>query len=229
MSENNPPEGETVSKEQYNELVEKLANATQSKVNLVEEIKGLRETKQITEAEAAELRKKLEERSGTQASDEEVTPEKIAEITSQTVARILSEQDIQTAKANKEMAKAAFLEKYKEFAPENDEGGLKFSALENKLARFNLSGLKTQNDFMSVFEDARNLVVERSQVNDTGIDPNPLAPSGTGTPPKSGGDDKLSVKEMQIVERSFGGDKERFLKIKAKRPDYVASLLQYSL
>lgn len=224
------PETVTVPKEQYDEMVEKLADKTQATANLVAEITELREKKQLTEAEAEELRKKLSERDGSGAG-QDLNPDKVVEITSETVRKILADQDIEKAKANKRAALAAFQAKYKEFHPENDEGGLKLSALEKELENFNLSGLVSETDFLARFEKARNLVVGSGQVQpDGGTDPNPLPPNGGGSAPqaKESIDNQLTSKEMQIIDRTFGGDKERYLKIKAKRPDYVATLLQYS-
>jgi len=218
----------TVSKEQYNEIVEKLADATQSKVNLVAEIQELREKKQITEAEAEELRTKLAARTEPEPT-EGLNPEKVMEITSEAVRKILADKDLESAKANKKSAMAAFQAKYKEFHPENDEGGLRLAALERELNDFNLGGLVTEADFMTKFEKARSLVVGiQAPTSEDGTDPNPLPPNGGGNAgPREAVTTQLTSKEMKIVEQSFGGDKDRYLKIKAKRPDYVASLLQY--
>lgn len=219
----------TVPKAQYDEMVEKLADKTQTNSNLVAEIKDLREKKQLSDSEAEELRKKLEGRVDTPA-DGTITPEQIAEMVADASKKILTERDNETAKQNKDAALEEFFSKNKEFHPENDEGGLKFASLEKKLARFNLTGLKTKEDFMSVFEDARNLVVGTVKEVTPTVTP-PLPPHGGGThaaPVKEATDDKLSPKELEIIDRSFGGDKERYLKIKAKRPDYVQTLLAYS-
>lgn len=227
------PEDEkvTVPKKQYDEMVEKLASETQSKVNLVAEIKELREKKQLTEAEAEDLKKKLEQREVIVPDSTVLTPERIAEITTNTLRTALAEKDAEVAKANREAAMTEFLSKNKEFHPENDEGGLKLSALQRKLSRFNMEGLKTEPEFLSVLEDASRLVGIASKSKPVGTDPNPAAPMGArgGAQIQDAAGDNLSSKELQIIERSFGGDKERYIKIKTKRPDYVASLLQYSL
>lgn len=235
MSENSNPQGDetiVVPKAQYDEMVEKLADATQSKANLVAEIQELREKKQLTEAETEELRKQLEGRVDPPASTGEITPEKIAEMVTETAKKLLSERDNEAAKENQEAALNDFLSKHTEFHPENDEGGLKLSALQRKLERFNTSGLKSREDYAAVLEDARNLVFGGQPPRDEeGRNPNPLPPNGGGresAPVREAVDDRLTPKELQIIERSFGGDKERYLKIKAKRPDYVATLLQYS-
>src|SRR3990167_4636527 len=90
----------TVPKKQYDEMVEKLASETQSKVNLVNEIKELREKKQLTEAEAEDLKRKLTERREVPGS-EVLTPERIAEITNTTLRTALAEKDAEVAKTNR--------------------------------------------------------------------------------------------------------------------------------
>lgn len=220
----------TVLKKQYDEMVEKLASETQSKTNLVAEIKELREKKQLTEAEAEDLKKKLEQQKVVIPDSSVLTPERIAEITTSTLRMALAEKDAEVAKSNREAAMTDFLSKNKEFHPENDEGGLKLSALQRKLSRFNMSELKTQSDFLSVLEDASRLMSNGQGPKVLGEDPNPPTPNRGGTEvPVIDTDKSISSKEMKIIERSFDGDKERYLKIRAKRPDYVATLLQYSL
>jgi cell division septum initiation protein DivIVA len=221
-------EGE-VSKEAYNELVEKLANETQSKASLVAEIKDLREKKQISEAEAEAAREKLEAAKAAPASVEEFTPQRVAEVAEEAAQRVLRNREREEAKGNRAAAMDAFIAEHREFHPDNDEGSLKMAALERKLERFNLSGLQSVSDFKSVFEDASRLVGGIQPDNGSPENPNPLPPNGGGTSPKSAESTVLSSKEMKIIDRTFGGDKERYLKIKAKKPDYVASLLQYSL
>ncbi len=221
----------TLPRAKYDEIVEALANETQSKTNLVNEIKDLREKRQITETEAEELREKLKAKEDAPGEVVEITPETIASATSKAITEALAEKDSQDADSNREAALVKFKETHKEFHPDNDEGGLKFSAFEKKLKRFNLEGTVSERGFTSIFEDVRALVVGVTPAETPSLDPNPPAPSGdgSGTPPKEVGDDTLSSKELKIINDSFDGDKERFLKIRAKRPDYVASLLQYSL
>lgn len=228
----NPILDETVivPKKQYDEMVEKLADSTQSKTNLVNEIKELREKKQLSDAEAVELRKKLDAHSKEPLNPSDLTPEKIAEMTTETVSRILSERETQDSKDNLKTALDSFKAQYPEFHPENDEGGIKMAMLERKLGRFNITDLKTEKEFLLVLGDARKLVTNVSEPEGKGDNPNPL-------PPNSGGEGSkhrelyvtLTPKEWKIIENTFGGDKERYLKIKAKRPDYVDTLLQYSV
>lgn len=219
----------TLPKKEYDEIVGKLADKTQSEANLVSEIKELREKKQLTEAEAEDLKKKLEQRDAIVVDTKDLTPEKIAEIAANTMKSAFAERDNETAKANRTAAFTAFISKHKEFHPDNDQGGIKMAALERKVSQFNTGGLKTESDFLTVLEDASKLVGTTQAAKPIGSDPNPLAPIGTreGTYVPEASVDNLTSKEMKVIEQSFGGDKERYLKIKAKRPEYVATLLQY--
>jgi len=218
-----------VPKKQYDEMVEKLADSTQSKTNLVNEIKELREKKQLSDAEAVELRKKLDTNLAP-LNPSDLTPERIAEMTAETVSRILSERDTESSKDNMKTALASFTAQNPQFHPENDEGGIKMAMLEKKLVRFNMDGLRTETEFLSVLDDAGKLVTGPIVPKEHSDNPNPLPPEG------GGGDSHtreastaLTPKEWKVIEKTFDGDKERYLKIKAKRPDYVASLLQYSV
>lgn len=230
INPNNPegnPEDENVvlSKAEHEELVKKLEKESQDKANLVEEIKELRKKKQITEAEAEELKKKIEESKNVNTDIGELTPEKIAEIASKTTQEILNKNTEATIKSNKESALSKFKEKHKEFHNDNDEGGIKMSVLEKKLERFNTTNLKSEEDFLSIFEDAYALIgkSENSEIPENNIQTE--SPSG-GSAPKEFQNTNLTPKEIEIVNRTFNGDKERYLKIKAKRPDYVANLIQ---
>ena len=220
----------SVPKKDYDEMVEKLATTSQDKANLVNEIKELREKGQLTAAEADELRKKVEQLESGRGESQELTPEKIVEEAEKAAKRVISERDKEDAKANRKIAMERFQEAYKEFHPENDEGGIKLARLEKEIAEFNMEGLSSVQDFMKKLEKARSLVVGGGETrNEETTEVHPHIPEGgTRSEAKESKDDKLTSKELEIIDRSFGGDKARYLKIKEKRPDYVESLLQYS-
>ncbi len=233
MNENpNPTEGETpkedkvvLSKAEHEELVLKLEKESQDKTNLVEEIKTLREKKQISEAEAEELKKKLEGREETPIENETLTADKIAEIASKATQEVLAKNSEVTVAGNKELALTKFKKRYKEFHTDNDAGGIKMSALERKLDIFNMNALKSEEEFLSVFEDAYSLMGG----NKTTVNPEiqiPTDPSSDGSNPQSVETVELSSKELKIIEDTFGGNKEIYLEQKAKRPDYVEKLIQ---
>ena len=227
MSEENlgdEPTLEDVQKER-DELKEKLEVETQNKSNLVSEIKELREKKTLSETEAKELKEKIEVLKKAEVGDEELTPERIAEISANAVQEIILKKEESDAKANKEAALKSFQSTQKEFHPENDEAGIKISALDKVLSRFNLADLKTKEDFLGVYTDAFKLLKkEESTTEQTEV------PHSTDNPEESPTPSEVDLKnltkqELDIIDRTFGGDKERYLKIKEKRPDYVDQLL----
>lgn len=229
QSEDNQSEDKVeISKKEYDEMVEKIALGKQDKANLISEIKELREKKQISESEAEELRKKAGQSGKDETPSEGITPEKIEEQVAKTVSKILQDRDSKTAEENMKSAMRAFQSKNKQFHPDNDEAGLKMSALEKKLARFNLSGLKSESEFLEVFEDAKRLVMNEQPAAPKNSNPNPIAPDAPAPVAKEEKDDELTSEEMKIVERTFGGDKDRYKKIRSKRPEYVAELLRYA-
>lgn len=229
MNENsNPPQEDetvTLSKAEHDELVKKLADESQAKTNLVEELTTERKKKQDSEAVAEDLKKKLEEKVEIPVEAGELTADKIAEIASKATQEVLNKNTETTVASNKEMALAKFKEKYKEFHTDNDEGGIKIASLERKLERFNMSSLKSVEDFISVFEDAYNLI-GKTAIQDKPGTPIPADPSTDGPAPAEVTTDNLTPEELKVIDRAFDGDKERYIKIKAKRPDFVNTLIQ---
>lgn len=224
------PEGETVvlSKAEHDELVEKLSTETQTKSNLVEEIKDLREKKTAAETAAEEARKELEEKN-LAGSDEgtELTAEKIAAISAEATQKILDAKATTDKATSKELALQKFKELHKEFHEDNDEGGLKFSALEKKLSRFNTSDISTESEYLVVLKDAYKLLVE-VKPEETPAEELPIDPK-TGSPIiKEVTLEGLTPKELRIIERTFDGDKERYIKQKSKHPEMIESLLRHA-
>ncbi len=237
MNETNPtPEGETpsenegvVSQENYEDVVEKLASKTQNETNLVAEIKGLREKKQIAEADAESLKKKLAKENVIETTGKEFNPTMVEEITRKTLAAALAERDVETTKIASNNAMSSFINSHKEFHPDNDVGGIKMAALENKLAMFNTNNLSTESEFSNILEEASRLTF--STINkEQSMNPTVTEPTGEGAAvPKESQEDKLTPQELQIIDRVFDGNKERYLKQKTKRPDYVKTLLHYNI
>lgn len=212
--------------EQHKELVEGLANLTQDKTNLVNEIKELREKKQITEAEAEELRKKITD--NQQPIDTGVlTPEKVKKTAEKTVSDILEQREKDSAKANRESAIRKFQELHKEFHPGNDEAGIKLGSLENTFNRFNVGSLKTEEEFLSVLDDAYKLLNPSKPLEEAPTEFQDEPVEGRGDPTPSGSDKNLTSKEQKLVRVYFKGSTEDYIKARAKRPDYVDQLLQF--
>mgnify|MGYP000031195942 CR=1 FL=1 len=233
MTEINPTipveqEPVVITKNDYDEVVEKLASKTQNESNLVAEIKELREKKQLSEAEAENLKKMLAKREESQ-TPEELNPTAVEEIARKTLAVALAERDEETTKSARNSAMLKFVNQHKEFHPDNDVAGIKMALLEKKLNMFDMSNLRSESEFSGILEDASQLIGGTVSPKGEPTDLNPSEPTGEGgAEPKEAPDDKLNAKELKIIDRAFGGDKERYLKQKAKRPDYIRTLLQYT-
>lgn len=184
------------------ELVEKVATLTQDKENLVNEIKELRGKK------APEI-------------DEAVIETKAKEI----VERVLNEKTNEKSGEAKTIAEEKFKNKFKEFKPENDPGGIKYAAFQKTLARMNLSGLKTTEEFLETFEDAYLVLNKKSIKEGTYSNQSDFNHELGGNIKEVDADD-LSPKELKLIKQQ-GIDKAAYLKMKEKRPAYVRELLHW--
>lgn len=203
--ENNNPEGNlvpgdekvTLTKDEYTKLVDTAASRLQELVNLREKNRELVTTSQPVEPDAIKA-----------AVDEE-----------------LNKRDSEQLKTYVQEATNEFLAAHPEFSTENDTDGLKFAAYQRALGRMNLFGIKTKDQYAQVLEDALRLIP-----ND-GTQANPMNFSSTprggvtvhGVQPSA----QLTPSEQKLVANNFGGNAEAYLKMKAKRPEYVEELLRY--
>ena len=146
----------------------------------------------------------------------------------ETVQKLFAQKDEDNAKSSYEDALINFKESNKEFHPDNDEGGLKFSALERELSSFNTSGLKSKNEFLAVFDKAKILLGGENKSEVINQNPYDDTSSESGSSPKEVDNINLSSIELKLINSTFEGDKERYLKQKAKRPDYVDELLRWA-
>ena len=208
-----------LTKAEHQELVEKLANETQAKANLVNEVKELREKKQLSESEVAELKVKNQELEAlNKGENPEVDVEKVVET-------ILTKKAIEDTKKTQENIKAKFRETHKEFHPDNDAGSIKLGVFERVVGRFNTSDLSNE-EYSKVLEDAYALMnKETKEPNTPG---NNYSEKNTPSNPPVSDDNVLTPKEEKLIASTFGGDRERYLKQKAKRPDYIEQLLTYA-
>lgn len=225
-----PEQVVALSKEEHTKLVEELAQKNQATANLVSEIKELREKKQLTETEKSALEAKIKDLSDlSKANPEDLTPQKIDALINQRLDETLSKKEKETRAESRVSALSKFKELNKEFSEANDAGGLKMSALERKLSMFNMDNPKSAEDFYAVFENAR-LLLKREEGKET-IVQNPYShtPSNEAPTPKVDNlNDNLTPVEQKIIDRTFGGDKKRYLEQRLKRPDYVETLLKYA-
>lgn len=118
-----------------------------------------------------------------------------------------------------------FKETHKEFHPDNDPGGIKYAAFEQKLSRINTNGLTSSDEFLGAFDDALALLNRGGGASHQPYN-NPNASSSQYTPsPKSADANGLSSKEQELI-KSKGWTEERYLKLKKSQPQFVESLLK---
>lgn len=198
-------EGEEVklSKQEHDEMVEAIANAKQAEANMQKEI--------------IELRKK--NRDSALAKDPEVKPEDV----SKAIEAEFKKREIEESKKSSEQALIDFLDSHPEFSKENDEGGLKFAAFQKALGRFSLSGVKTKDEYTQVLNDALRLTGETGTVTPNYSSTPRSVPEVRGVPKGA----QLTTPELKVVQKNFGGDVEAYLKVKAKRPEYMEEILKY--
>ena len=220
------PEPETVSKEQYDKLVDEHATITQDKSNLVDEIKNIR--KQKTEAEEALVAKEAETTPPAPAEGEDLNAETVAQVAGETVKRILTEKAEIDARLNKESSLSEFKLDHKEFHPDNDPAGIKFAALEAKIKMFNLNNAQSISDFDNILTSAYALLKKEDSSPDEEVTPQPVDPGSGGDQPVEVDSTNLTEKELRVIRTTYDGDKEAYLKARAKRPDYVARLIELS-
>lgn len=188
-----------LSKEEHDQMVQTLAERKEAEAKLLKEV--------------TDLRKKNRDLAQAPQSPEDVAKAVEAEF---------KKREAEEIKRTIESATNEFLSEHPEFSKENDPDGSKLAAFQKSLGQFSLSGIKTKEDYQRVLENAMRLTPEIEQpLSPT---PNtPRVPSFVGGKPTA----KLSEKESKLVQRSFGGDVEAYLKVKTKRPEYIEGLLEY--
>lgn len=200
------------------EVYEKLKGLPEVVTNLVEELKTERKAKQdAQDAVAKALADKTEP---------VVTPSGDQKDPAELVREILAERDKGTAKAARDAAESKFKNAHKEFHPENDPGGIKYAAFERTLAKLNVAGLSSEQDFTAVFNDAFTLMNPQAASQERIITPYADTPTDTGTP-RTEDPNGLTPKEKKLIQ-SLGWADEKYLKLKKSRPAYVEQMLTYA-
>jgi hypothetical protein len=210
MDENNKPQEKLTEREK--ELIEKIANLEQDKTNLVGEIQETRAQKIVREKEIADLKKSLE------TEGKESDPEALVE-------RVLSKRAQESADSNFEKAKLAFKEQVKEFSKDVDQAGILFSKFEKEMSKFNFSGLSTHEDFLGRLKEVYEFT-NRGKTQDNKLEYYKGSPANLGTDPHSNDGASLTAAESKLI-KDLNWSKEQFMKVKVKRPTYVAQLLKY--
>ena len=223
-NDSNPDEGNN-SGENQNDNQPNAGEDKKVDKNIVNELIYIkRQKKELEEAlkQKEEELKKLKEDASSSAKIDSKEKE-IEEV----VKSIIQKQEEEKAKNNYKKAFERFIAEHKEFHPENDPTGIKREILEKKLSQFNLSGLKEENDFYSIINDAYRLVGGESGNNSGSGSQNPYAstPVSENEPPSSG-DSDITPEEKKLLERT-GWSKEKLKEWKKKNPQYIESLLSY--
>ncbi len=132
-------------------------------------------------------------------------------------------RDQAAIKIASEQATIEFLDSHPEFSVENDAGGVKFAAFQKALGRINISGVTSKEDYIQVLNDALRLTGETVSTM-----PNySSTPRTASNVPALKPGHTLTAPEQKLIQNSFNGDVEAYLKVKTKRPDYVRELLNW--
>lgn len=140
-----------------------------------------------------------------------------------TVKSLLEKERKSEIEANKEKARQIFFDKNKEFHPDNDAAGLKFSKVQKELSELREDGKVSVDDFLLLLSKAKKLATDKEITPDR-------VPVDASTPisnssPESNSGSKLTAKEQELIKQ-VGWTEERYITLKAKQPDYVRNLLK---
>lgn len=216
MEQENNYEGKTP--EELLEILAKkdedLKKAESDKTATVGELKDLRTKKQEIEKELEEARKPKDQ---VPDGGESATQE-------QQFEAFLQKKQQEDANKNKERALADFRSSHHEFSEASDPGGIKFAAFEREMAKFNLSGLSSVDDFNTRFREVHEFM-NRSKKPDESISLHNGTPRNPTeqTPANEGA---LDADDKKLIEQ-LGWTQERYLKYKEKNPAYVEQQKSY--
>ena len=206
-----------------NDVVEAPKDGTPTKtereLELEQEIASLKEG---ATAKIKELKQELKDKVVPEVKPE--VPQQAQETAEETMNRLLDKRlqadEAKNAETNKETALAGFITSRNDLSESNDVGGIKLAAFKRELAGFNLSGLHSEQDFLSVFGKAYALSAgPDTPVNAQGryIPSTPNAPS-VPVAVNQQGEGSLSQEELALAERN-GLTPEQYLKKKETHGD----------
>ncbi len=222
MSEEEIAAAKAAAEKEAEETTQKIAKLEEEKNNLIGEIKDDRKARQELKEKIEVLEGKIKEPVDTKTVTTE--EDKINSV----IEKTLASKEASRAKLNKDIAFEKFITENKDFSPDSDPGGLKQSALKDKLERFNTNGLTEVQDFTSVIRDAEALLVNVDTHTKTPTETvvnNPYSSTQkTNITPPVVEDKELEPKELKLIEKE-GFTKERFLKLKETNPGFMRQLL----
>jgi predicted 3-demethylubiquinone-9 3-methyltransferase (glyoxalase superfamily) len=199
-------ENKEVLTEREKELIDRVANLEQDKANLTGEL--------------IETRKKREpqEQKETPVIAPNTDPKDV-------VLQVLAERDNEQVKINLEQAKEELKRTVRELSPDVDQGGILFAKFEKELNKFNLTNLKTKEQFAERFSEAFKLMSNTSD-KPTKINYYNGTNDNSGSDAKADDGGTLGASEQKLIHE-LGWTKDKYLSVKSKKPHYVASLLKY--
>ncbi len=200
-------EEERIAKEQ------ELLQANEAKAAMIAELQAERQRRQAAEEELK--RTKGDQEPKIEGSDAE-----------KLFKELLKKKEDEDSLINRESALNEFRNSVKEFSKDNDEAGIVFSAFERELKKFNLNGLSSKEDFKKRFKEVHEFMNRGNSIRETPEVPYRGSNLNNGPEPRQENPDNLSDVERKLI-KDMDWTLERYLKQKASRPHYVASLLQY--
>ncbi len=193
---------------------EKEAKALSDKESTVSELTKLRTAKQEVEAELTLAKSKLTPDNSSQGTVEEQ------------VKKVLDGKEQEKLAELRVSTEQKFKASHTEFHPDNDAGGLKYAAFQEKLKRINLDGLKTEEEIMSAFDDALVIMNKGKSENNSQFNPYAATNKNSSGDPKGDINNKLANTESKLIAQ-LGWTEERYLKVKKSQPHYVESMLSH--
>lgn len=190
---------------------EKLAKSEADKTTTVQELQDLRSKKQEVEAELTLLKSKID-KSEPQGNVEEQ------------VNKILADRDAKKIKDVRATIDENFKKAHSEFHPDNDTGGIKYAAFQDKLKRINLDSLKSEEEIWDAYEDTLFVMNKGKNSSETTFNPYAATKINTSGEPRGQDNNKLSSTEIKLIEQ-LGWTEERYLKVKKSQPHYVETML----
>ena len=193
----------TLSTEEYKTLVEGRALDAQAKANMSQELIDLRKKNQILESSTAH-------------------PEEISKV----VEAEINKRETEAFQKTQERILAEWLGSHPELSPDNDKDGSKFAAFKKALGRMNLLEVKTEYDYNQVLNDALRLTEQVSTTQPSSFSGS--VPRGPAHIPGSNpANSQLSPQEIKLVTQNFGGNVEKYLQVRTKRPEYIDEILKW--
>jgi hypothetical protein len=196
--------GESLTPEQIELIIKERDEALLAKKGMTEELIAERKKKQEALALAESLKK---------SEEPQTDVEKLIE------AKLKEREDVE-ARFAADQAWNEFVADNKEFAPESDTTGLRAEALKREFNRFNLTGAKKKEEFLSALRDAKRLLKNEDKRDNE----NPYASAPrSGTTPIVTDEASLSSAERATMKR-LGWTLQKFNEQKLKHPELFSSV-----